>query len=46
MPEVSVGFPRAWAEFTDPADLDRPEPDERERLMADSRFLHSDGEKL
>ena len=23
MPEVSVGFPRAWAEFTDPADLDQ-----------------------
>jgi hypothetical protein len=29
----------------DPADLDRPEPRERDRLMADSRFLHSDSEK-
>jgi hypothetical protein len=40
---------RLWHRFRgqpDPADLDRPEPDERERLMADSRYLHSDGEKL
>jgi hypothetical protein len=35
---------RLWHRFRgepDPADLDRPEPDERERLMADSRALHS-----
>ncbi len=34
---------RLWHRFRgepDPADLDRPEPDERERLMADSRYLH------
>lgn len=40
---------RLWHRFRgqpDPADLDRPEPDERERLMADSRYLHSDGEGL
>ena len=35
---------RLWHRFRgepDPADLDRPEPDEHERLMADSRALHS-----
>lgn len=35
---------RLWHRFRgepDPADLDRPEPDERDRLMADSRALHS-----
>lgn len=34
---------RLWHRFRgqpDPADFDRPEPDERERLMADSRYLH------
>ncbi|MBJ7291014.1 MAG: hypothetical protein JHC79_19065 [Williamsia sp.] len=34
---------RLWHRFRgkpDPADLDRPEPDERDRLMADSRYLH------
>ncbi|HEY9313624.1 DUF6049 family protein [Williamsia sp.] len=37
---------RLWHRFRgepDPADLDRPEPDEHERLMADSRALHSGG---
>ncbi|GAA2060157.1 DUF6049 family protein [Williamsia deligens] len=35
---------RLWHRFRgqpDPADLDRPEPDDRDRLMADSRYLHS-----
>ncbi len=34
---------RLWHRFRgepDPADLDRPEPDERDRLMADSIYLH------
>ncbi|PXW36100.1 UNVERIFIED_CONTAM: hypothetical protein DES50_1011047 [Williamsia faeni] len=37
---------RLWHRFRgepDPADFDRPEPDEHERLMADSRALHSGG---
>ena len=29
-----------YRDGADPADLDRPEPDERDRLMADSRYLH------
>ncbi|MGZ8177725.1 DUF6049 family protein [Williamsia sp. SKLECPSW1] len=35
---------RLWHRFRgqpDPADHDRPEPDERDRLMAESRYLHS-----
>ncbi|WP_143690297.1 DUF6049 family protein [Williamsia sterculiae] len=35
---------RLWRRFRgrpDPADLDRPEPDERERMMAQSHFHHS-----
>ncbi|ORM34578.1 hypothetical protein BFL43_11285 [Williamsia sp. 1135] len=39
---------RLWHRFRgepDPADLDRPEPDERDRLMADSRALHSPPER-
>jgi hypothetical protein len=39
---------RLWHRFRgepDPADLDRPEPDERDRLMAESRALHSSPER-
>lgn len=39
---------RLWHRFRgepDPADFDRPEPDERDRLMADSRSLHRPPER-